>query len=101
VQPGTFQEHHVAMISHSRQICSLRIEKGVPMTMRQLSLPDCGSAMLTLAEPLTLDVISRLECSLENLLAKLRRELRGDQPDPGTLEFESWSLNIHFTKELT
>ena len=70
------------------------------MTMRQLSLPDCGSAKLTLAEPLTLDVISRLEYGLEKLLGNLRRELRGDQPDPGTLEFESWSLNLHFTKEI-
>ncbi len=67
------------------------------MTMRQLSLPDCGSAMLTLAEPLTLDVIGQLECGLDNLLVKLRRELRGDQPDPGDLEFESWAANMHST----
>ena len=70
------------------------------MTTRQLSLPDCGSAQLTLAEPLTLDVISRLEYGLEKLLGNLRRERRGDQPDPGTLEFESWSLNLPVTKEL-
>ncbi len=70
------------------------------MTMRQLSLPACGSATLTLAEPLTLDGIGRLECGLQDLLGKLRRELRGDRPDPGTLEFESWSLNLHFTKEI-
>jgi len=70
------------------------------MTTRQFSLPDCGSAMLTVAEPLSLDVIGRLECGLDKLLCNLRRELRGDQPDPGTLEFESWSLNLHFTKEL-
>jgi hypothetical protein len=70
------------------------------MTMRQLLIPESGSAMLTLAEPLTLDVIGRLEAGLANLLSKLRQELRGDQADPGDLEFESWSLNLHFTKEI-
>lgn len=69
------------------------------MTMRQLSLPDCGSVILTLTEPLTLDVIGQLECGLDNLLFKLRRELRADQPDQGNLEFESWTANMHFTKE--
>ncbi len=67
------------------------------MTLRQLSLPDCGSAMLTLAEPLTLDAIGQLECGLDNLLFKLRRELRADQADPGDLEFESWTANMHLT----
>lgn len=67
------------------------------MTMRQLSLPDCGSVMLTLAEPLTLDLIGQLECGLDNLLFKLRRELRTDQPDPGDLEFETWTANMHST----
>lgn len=67
------------------------------MTLRQLSLPDCGSVMLTLAEPLTLDVIGQLECGLDNLLFKLRRELRADQPDPGDLEFESWAANMRLT----
>lgn len=71
------------------------------MTTRQLSLPDCGSVMLTLAEPLTLDVIDQLECGLDNLLFKLRRELRGDQPDPGDLEFESWTANMHLTPSTT
>jgi hypothetical protein len=70
------------------------------MTMRQLSIPEAGPAMLTLAEPLTLDVIGRLESGLANLLSKLRQELRGDQPDPGELEFESWSFNLHFIKEI-
>ena len=70
------------------------------MAMRQLLIPDSGPAMLTLAEPLTLDVIGRLESGLANLLSKLRQELLGDQPDPGHLEFESWSLNLHFTKEI-
>ena len=70
------------------------------MTMHQLLLPGSRPALLTLAEPLTLDVIGQLECSLANLLSKLRQELRGDQPDPGDLDFESWSLNLHFTKEI-
>lgn len=71
------------------------------MTMRQLSLPDCGSVMLTLAEPLTLDVIGQLECGLDNLLVKLRQELRANQPNPGDLEFESWTANMHLTKEFS
>ena len=70
------------------------------MTMRQVLLPDCGSATLTLAEPLTLDAIGQLESGLDQLLMKLRCELRADQADPGDLEFESWSLNLHFTKEI-
>jgi hypothetical protein len=70
------------------------------MTQRQLLIPDSGPATLTLAEPLTLDVIGRLDRGLANLLSTLRQELRGDQPDPGQLEYESWSLNIHFTKEI-
>jgi hypothetical protein len=94
VQPGTFQEHRIAMLSPSRRICRLHIEKGLPMTTRQLSLPDCGSVTLTLAEPLTLDVIGKLECGLDNLLFKLRRELLADQPDPGDFEFESWAVNM-------
>jgi hypothetical protein len=71
------------------------------MMMRQLLIPDSGPAMLSLVEPLTLDVIGRLECGLASLLTTLRQELRGDQPDPGDLEFESWSLNIHLTKEIS
>ncbi len=67
------------------------------MTMRQLSLPDCGSAMLTLVEPLTHDVIGQLERGLDTLLYKLRRELRVDQLDPGDLEFESWASNMYAT----
>jgi hypothetical protein len=97
VQPGTFQERRIAMLFTSRQICCLQIEIGVPMTTRQLSLPDCGSAMLTLAEPLTLDVIGQLECGLDKLLSKLRQELGADQPDPADLEFESWTANMHPT----
>ncbi len=53
--------------------------------------------MLTLAEPLTLDVIGQIECGLDQLLFKLRRELRADQPDPGDLEFESWTANLPAT----
>lgn len=71
------------------------------MTLRQLSLPDCGSATLTLAEPLTLDLIGQLECGLDKLLFKLRRELRADQPDPGDLEYETWTANMHFAKEIS
>ena len=67
------------------------------MTMRQVLLPDCGSATLTLAEPLTLDVIGQLESGWNNLLVTLRREVRGDQPDPGELEFESWAANMPLT----
>jgi hypothetical protein len=67
------------------------------MTMRQLSLPDCGSAMLTLSEPLTLDAIGQLECGFYNLLVKLRRELRPVEPNPGDLEFESWTAEKYLT----
>jgi hypothetical protein len=82
------------MLSHSRKFQRLRIKEGVTMTMQQLSLPDCGSAMLTLSEPLTLDVIGQLECALNNLFFKLRKELRAGQPDPADLEFESWSMQV-------
>jgi hypothetical protein len=68
--------------------------------LRKLLLPDIGNVDLTLVEPLSLDVIGKLERALEDLLCKLRRELRGDRPDPGELEFESWSLNLHFPKEM-
>jgi len=57
--------------------------------------------MLTLADPLTLDVVGQLEFGLDNLFFKLRRELRGDQPDPGDLEFESWTVNKHSTTSTT
>jgi hypothetical protein len=67
------------------------------MTIRQLSLPQCGSATLNLAEPLTLDAIGQLECGFHNLLATLRQELRPDEPDPGDLEFESWTPNMYLT----
>lgn len=67
------------------------------MTMRQLLLPDCGSAMLTMSEPQTLDAIYQLECGLDKLLFKLRNEIRADQPDPGDLEFESWAANLYTT----
>jgi hypothetical protein len=70
------------------------------MTMRQLSLPDCGSAMLVLAEPLTLDGIGQLECGFHNLLSRLRRELRPDEPTPGDLEFESWTPNKYLTNPI-
>lgn len=64
------------------------------MNTRLLNLPEGGSVLLTLAEPLTLDVIGQLECGLDNLLFKLRQELRADQPDPGDHEFESWYANL-------
>ena len=70
------------------------------MTMRQLSLPDCGSAMLVLVEPLTLDGIGQLECGFHNLLFKLRRELSPDEPTPGDLEFESWTANQYLTNPI-
>lgn len=70
------------------------------MTTRQLPLPDCGSAMLVLAEPLTPDVIGQLECGFHNLLVKLRRELRPDEPTPGDLEFESWTANQYLTNPI-
>ena len=70
------------------------------MTMQQLSLPDCGSAMLVLAEPLTYDVIGQLECGFHNLIVKLRRELRPDEADPGDLEFESWTANMYLTNPI-
>ena len=70
------------------------------MTMRQLSLTDCGSAMLTLAEPLTPDVIGQLECGFHNLLVTLRRELSPDEPTPGDLEFESWTANQYLTNPI-
>jgi hypothetical protein len=64
------------------------------MTMQKLSLPDCGSATLTLPDPLTPDVIGQLERGWHKLLLTLRRELRSDQPDPGDLEFASWAANM-------
>lgn len=67
------------------------------MTMQQLLLPDCGSAMLVLAEPLTIEAIGQLECGFHNLLVKLRRELRPDEPAAGELEFESWTANMYLT----
>lgn len=67
------------------------------MTIRQLALPDCESAVLTLTEPLTLDGIGQLESGWNNLLFTLRRELGAGQPDPGELEFESWAANMHST----
>lgn len=70
------------------------------MTMRQLSLPDCGSAMLVLAEPLTQDVIGQLESGFHNLLVKLRRELRPDESAPGDLEFESWTASMYLTNPI-
>jgi hypothetical protein len=70
------------------------------MTMRQISLPDCGSAVLTLAEPLTPDVIGRLECGFHNLLVKLRRDLHPDEPTPGDLEFASWTANMYLSNSI-
>jgi hypothetical protein len=70
------------------------------MTMQQRSLPDCGSAMLVLAEPLTLDVISQLESGFHTLMVELRRELRPDEPTPGDLEFESWTAEKYLTNPI-
>ena len=67
------------------------------MTMRQLSLPHCGSATLVLTEPLTGDVIGQLECGFRSLLNKLRVELRPNEPAPGDLEFESWTADKYLT----
>lgn len=70
------------------------------MTMRQLTLPDCGSATLSLEEPLTPDVIEHLEFGFHNLLANLRREMRPAEPTPGDLEFESWTANKYLTNPI-
>lgn len=67
------------------------------MTTRQLSLPDCGPAMLVLSEPLTRDGIRQLECGFHNLLVQLRRELPAEEPSPGDLEFESWTASKYLT----
>ena len=67
------------------------------MTMRQLSLPNSGSAMLILTEPVTGDVIGQLECGFRNLLHALRVELHPEEPAPGDLEFESWTAEKYLT----
>jgi hypothetical protein len=85
------------MINSSRQISRLQIEKGVPMTTRQLALPDCESAKLVLTEPLTRDGIGQLERGFYKLIAKLRLELPTQAPAPGELEFESWTANMYLT----
>jgi hypothetical protein len=69
--------------------------KGITMTMRQLLLPGCGSATLTLADPVTHEMIAQLQAGLDTLLLTLRHELRGNQPDPGDLELQSWSAHLH------
>lgn len=68
------------------------------MTMRQttLSIPDCGAATLTLPEPLTPDSLGHLEVAINRLLCTLRRDLNPDAAeDPGSVEFDSWSANLH------
>ena len=70
------------------------------MSMQQRSLPNCGSATLVLAEPLTLDVISQLESGFHTLMVELRRELRPDEPTPGDLEFESWTPAKYLTNPI-
>jgi hypothetical protein len=67
------------------------------MTTRQLSLPNCGSAMLVLGEPLTHDLIAQLEGGFYNVLAKLRRDLPPVKPTAGDLEFESWTAEKYLT----
>lgn len=65
------------------------------MNTRQLTLPQGGSVMLTLPDPLTLDAIYQLESGMDKLLLKLRHEIHADQPAPGDLEVESWTANMH------
>lgn len=70
------------------------------MTMQELSLPDCELATVVLSEPLTHEVLSKLECGFHNLLVKLRRELRPEEPAPGDLEFESWTPTKYLTNPI-
>lgn len=70
------------------------------MTMRQLSLPNCESAMLVVTEPLTSDVLGQLENGFRSLLHKLRVELRPTEPAPGDLEFESWTAEKYLTNPI-
>ncbi len=68
------------------------------MTLQQttLSIPDCAPAMLTLPDPLTLDSIGRLEEAIGSMFRTIRKDLRGNAPeDPGSIEVDSWSINLH------
>lgn len=59
-----------------------------------VSLPDAGAAVLTLPQPLNAESLGLLEQALAATLAMLRRDLRGDAPDPGALEYASWMAQL-------
>lgn len=68
------------------------------MTLQQttLPIPNCAPAMLTLPDPLTLDSIGRIEEAIGSLFRMFRKDLRGSaDADPGAIEYDSWSINLH------
>lgn len=66
------------------------------MTDRQLTVPLAGDgpAVLILPRPLTPESLSRLEQSLAEGLAGLRREMAACAADPGLVEYESWMQHL-------
>jgi hypothetical protein len=65
------------------------------MKVRQLVIPVAAEAYatLTLPESMTLDAVERVEREAARLFEACRREARvRPQPDPGAIEYASWSI---------
>jgi|GEM_PF-1343111 len=62
------------------------------MNTRQLSFPLPGNeaAVLMLPPALTPETLQQLETALASTLGTLRREVRGDTTDAGSIEYASW-----------
>lgn len=64
------------------------------MTTQQLTflIPPYGNATLTLPDRLTPEAFARLDAAVDRALREPRPEPGGAAPDPGSIEFDSWSI---------
>jgi hypothetical protein len=54
------------------------------------TVPDDGPAVVTLPQPLTAEMLGRLEQAIAGTLRMLRRDLCRGSGDAGAIEYASW-----------
>ena len=74
--------------------CPNRKERTMNTRQLTVDLPDNAPAILSLPQPLNAESLGLLEQALAATLAMLRRDLRGDAPDAGAVEYASWMAQL-------
>lgn len=64
-----------------------------------VAVPGDDAAVLTLPEPLTAEMLARLEQAVACTLGMLRRDLCGHANDAGAIEYASWLPGLRASRQ--